>query len=230
MSSKLAPGPVLTIVPGSFELRVSLLGDLDCFVDHVKMHTAPLTGSLNNRFDAVLFKKFSIIDESTDFATSFNEAFGVVKNVFVRTNEDNVINDASTDFALSIGEVDEHFCDCLCGLYCLTLSHCETIKAVVVATASEAEEFSNTGTIAKLIIPRFEVELNEVRSFIDEIADFSLADELELSKSFLSKEVVDVNCVLDWTSSFLEVFDDVEHLAESFDFRSCNLFDDAEFF
>ena len=194
---------------------MSFLSDLDRFCNHVKMNTTPLARSLDDRVDAVL-ELISIVEKSANFVAALDEALRIVSDCFLRTNKDNIVDDAVGNCALAIFEIDEYFGDRLGDLNRLTLSHCKTIKAVVVATASEAEEFTNARAVTKLVVPGHEVKLNEVSTFVDEVADAALGNELHLAKRFFSKKIVDVDSVLDRTFSLLEVFDDGEHLAEPF--------------
>lgn len=193
------------------------------------MDTAPFTRSLDNRVDAI-FELISVVDESTDFGASLNETLRIVTAGFERTDKDDVVDDTFGDLALTIREIDQDFSDCLSDFDGLTLSHCETIEAVVLTTASEAEVFSDTGTITKLIIPGCEVELNEVSAFIDKIADLNFVDEVEFPKRLLVEESVDVDRVFDWTSAFFEELDNIKHLTESFHLIAIDLLDDTEFF
>lgn len=229
VSSELAPSPARAVLPRESELFVCLLSELDGFVVQIEVNSTPLARGLNDVFETI-FELFSIVDERADGSAAFNENFCIVKNIGEGADEDDVVDDTATDLAFAAGEVDENFSDRLSDFNSLALSHRETIEAVVVTTASEAEEFADVRAVRKLIVPCLEVELDEVSAFVDKVADFNLADEFEFPQCVFAEEIVDVDRVLDRTPSLFVKFDDAEHLAETLDLISRNLSDDAELF
>lgn len=151
VGGELTIGPVGTVQPRQLEFLDCLVRKAGSLVGEVESNTAPFHGRHYDRFETVASDVVGFVDSDVSGRASFEEDLGVVEDIFLGTDENDVV-DVGVGLAAATFEVQEEQRVKLSTAHASTLTHAQTVGAEVVLPFTEAEVAADLGIILELVV------------------------------------------------------------------------------